>query len=916
MRVRQNGGTRTVNVEVIPLKNLRERCFLILFEDAGKSARATARAPGGKLKTALAETRAEPGRVAALESELAETRDYLQSIQEQHESANEELQAANEEVQSANEELQSINEELETSKEELESANEELVTVNEEMANRNAELNRLNSDLINLQTSTGLAILLLERDLTIRRFSPQAERQFDLLITDVGRPVGHLRHKLVFPATGGGEDPADLESLVAEVVASMREREREVRDQQGRWYSLRVRPYLTVDDKMDGAVLVLVDIDALKRSAQAIAAARDYAENTIATVPEPLLVLDPELRVQTANPAFYRAFRVVPAETIGRFLFDLGNRQWDIPTLRLLLQELLSRNGGVENFEVEHDFPQLGRRNMLLNARRINDTDRATERILLAIEDVTDRRREESAGALRLQRADERLRHSELRFSRFMQQLPGLAWIKDLNGRYVYANDAAEKAFGVRMTDLVGKTDEEVFPPETAAQFREHDRRALESETGIQTIEVLPHPDGTVHHSIVSKFSIPGHEGEAAMLGGVAIDITERKRYEDALSEADQRKNEFLALLAHELRNPLAPIRNSLEIMRRSLPVESSSSNPVGSAIEMMERQVGQMVRLVDDLLDVARISRGKIELRRERVELASVVHSALEAVRPLLERMGHELTVTMPSAPVYVNADPTRLAQVVGNLLNNACKFTRRGGHVWLAVEDEDGNAAGEVVIRVRDTGVGIAADQLSRIFDMFAQVDSSLERTTAGLGIGLTLVSTLVGLHGGTVQVRSGGIGQGSEFVVRLPIMVDPPQPLPRPAPIEPTAGAGRRILVVDDNRDAVESLAMLLQLGGHETHMAHDGLEAVEAAKALQPDVIFLDVGLPGLNGYEAARRIRKQQEDKRIVLVALTGWGQEDDRRRSKQAGFDAHLVKPVDPATLAKLLHELGAGRRG
>jgi CheY-like chemotaxis protein len=253
-----------------------------------------------------------------------------------------------------------------------------------------------------------------------------------------------------------------------------------------------------------------------------------------------------------------------------------------------------------------------------------------------------------------------------------------------------------------------------------------------------------------------------------------------------------------------------------------------------------------------------------------------------------------------------------------VGNLLNNACKFTAQGGHVWLAVEGESGSgdALGEVVIRVRDTGVGIAAEQLSRIFDMFAQVDNALERSTTGLGIGLTLVNTLVELHGGTVEARSGGVGQGSEFVVRLPIMVDPAQPSLEAAPTEPTAGAARRILVVDDNRDEVESLAMLLQLGGHETHMAHDGLEAVEAAKALQPDVILLDVGLPGLNGYEAARRIRKQQKDKRIVLVALTGWGQDDDRRRSKQAGFDAHLVKPVDPTALGKLLDELGAGPGG
>jgi PAS domain S-box-containing protein len=684
---------------------------------------------------------------------------------------------------------------------------------------------------------------------------------------------------------------------------------------------LRVRPYLTADGTVDGAVVVLVDIDALKRSAQAIAEARDYAENTIATVREPLLVLDPELRVESANSAFYRAFRVVPDETIGRVLFDLGNRQWDIPALRSLLHELLPRNSSVENFEVEHDFPQLGRRAMLVNARRINDPARATQRILLAIEDISDRKREESARALRadeLQRANERLHESELRLRRFMQQLPGLAWIKDLNGRYVYANDAAEKAFGVRLTDLVGKTDEDVFPPETAALFRDHDRRALETETGIQAIEALPHSDGTVHHSIVSKFSIPGLEGEAAMLGGVAFDITERKRYEDALSEADRRKNEFLAMLAHELRNPLAPIRNSLELMRRSVGAESSSAGPIGSAIEIMERQVGQMVRLVDDLLDVGRISRGKIELRRERVELASIAHSALDTVRPLLERMGHALKITMPPGPLYVNADSARLAQVVGNLLNNACKFTGRGGHIWLAVEGESGSgdASGEVVIRVRDNGVGIAANQLPRIFDMFAQIDNALERSTTGLGIGLTLVKTLVELHGGTVEARSGGVGHGTEFVVRLPIVADPSQPLLEPAPTEPTAGAARRVLVVDDNRDEVESLAMLLQLGGHETHIAHDGLEAVEAAKALQPDVILLDIGLPGLNGYEAARRIREQQKDKRIVLVALTGWGKDDDRRRSKQAGFDAHLVKPVDPTTLGKLLDELGAGPRG
>jgi len=507
--------------------------------------------------------------------------------------------------------------------------------------------------------------------------------------------------------------------------------------------------------------------------------------------------------------------------------------------------------------------------------------------------------------------AEEKLRESELRFRRFMQQLPGLAWIKDRAGRYVYANDAVEKAFGIGLTELLGRTDRELFPPETAAQFGEHDQLALDSEAGIQTIEALQHPDGTVHHSLVSKFPIAVREGEDALVGGVAIDITERKQYEDALADADLRKNEFLAMLAHELRNPLAPIRNALEIMRRAAGVESSHS--ITSAVAMMERQVGHIVRLVDDLLDVGRISRGKIELRRERVELSSVVYHAVEAARPLCESLGHELTVTLPPEPIYLSADPTRLTQVVGNLLNNACKFTGKGGHIWLTVEGAGGgNAPGETYIRVRDDGIGIAADQLPRIFDMFAQVETSRTRSTAGLGIGLTLVRNLVELHGGTVEAHSGGVGQGSEFVVRLPILMETPRIPTRPITTSSPATPTRHILVVDDNRDAAESLALLLQLMGHETRAVYDGLEAVEAAKKFQPDVVLLDIGLPKLDGYEAARRIRAQQRDKRLTLVALTGWGMGEDLRRSDEAGFDAHMVKPVEPDALLRLLAELAS----
>jgi PAS domain S-box-containing protein len=324
----------------------------------------------------------------------------------------------------------------------------------------------------------------------------------------------------------------------------------------------------------------------------------------------------------------------------------------------------------------------------------------------------------------------------------------------------VYVNAAAERAFRIPRADLYGKTDEQLFPPETAGQLRANDRHALASAAGVQVVETLKHEDGAVHHSLVGKFPVPGPDGEPGFIGGVAIDITDRVRAEEALREADRRKDEFLATLAHELRNPLAPIRNALEILRMTGGGERIR--------ETMERQVAQLVRLVDDLLDVSRITRGKVKLRTARIDLASVVEGAVETSRPVIEAAGHRLTVAPAPGPLVLEADPARLAQVLSNLLNNAAKYTEPGGQIWLTVERE----ASHAVLRVRDTGIGIPADMLQRVFEMFTQVDRSAGHAQGGLGIGLALVRSLVQLHGGAVQAHSDGPGQGSEFTVRLPL------------------------------------------------------------------------------------------------------------------------------------------------
>jgi PAS domain S-box-containing protein len=512
----------------------------------------------------------------------------------------------------------------------------------------------------------------------------------------------------------------------------------------------------------------------------------------------------------------------------------------------------------------------------------------------------TESRRAEDERAGESRDAARRLRLYEAALS----STPDLVYVFDLDHRFTYANEGLLTMWGRTWDEAIGKNCLELgYAPWHAAM---HDREIEQVVASKQPIKGEVPFTGTFGHRIYEYIFVPviGENGEVEAVAGTTRDVTDRTRAEEALRNAHRRKDEFLATLAHELRNPLAPIRNSLQILKMPR-VDAPTAR---QTTDMMERQVDHLVRLVDDLLDVSRVMSGKIELRREPVELATVVARAVETAQPLIEVQGHKLELSLPPESLLIDADPVRLAQVVGNLLTNSAKYTESNGHIWLAAQREDGKA----VLRVRDNGIGIAPDMLPHVFDLFVQAGHSSTKAHGGLGIGLTLVKNLIELHQGSVEAHSAGLGQGCEFVVRLPLMA--PR---RQQPVEENGGrsqdtpiSGHRLLVVDDNQDAASSLAMLLRLHGHDVRVANDGALAIEAAQAFHPDVVFLDLGMPGMDGYEVARRMRKMPELQNTILAALTGWGQKEDRRRTQEAGFDHHLVKPPEPKALEKLLAEL------
>ncbi len=633
---------------------------------------------------------------------------------------------------------------------------------------------------------------------------------------------------------------------------------------------------------------------------------------TLELLPEPTLVLDADTTILAVNAAIARQLKRSSQNLVGARLTEIAEdpservRSYLSSCLRsgqLLLGALTLRleDGETVTFRAAGGALRLVPGSDLPRAVLLRLTPRAESGVAFLA--LNDKIQQLNAEIARRQIIERDLRRERETLQVTLGSIGDAVIVTDAEGCITFLNSIAESLLGTKLEKSRGKPLLDVFrianeltlqPVEDPVQkvFRTGFVAGLANHT------ILIRPDGTTLpiDDTASPIKLGGET-----LGAVLIfrDISIRRQAEAALRDADRRKDEFLATLAHELRNPLAPIRNALQILAMSGQDPGQSA----SARAMVERQLKHMVRLIDDLMDVSRITQGRLELRQESVDLDTAIQVAVETSRPLLESKHQRLRLGRAAEPFHVDVDITRLAQALSNLLNNSAKYSPPGADISIATQ-RDGD---HVIISITDTGIGIASDMLERIFEMFVQVPRQGVRE--GLGIGLTLVKRIVELHGGTVVARSAGAGRGSTFQVRLPL-APPRGSVDDPVVVPPVPTARARILIADDNRDAAQSLAVLLQLQGHEVEIAFDGLVALERAEQFRPQIALLDIGMPNMDGHVVARRIREQPWGRSVRLIALTGWGQEEDRKQAAEAGFDRHLVKPVDPIALIGLLADM------
>lgn len=971
LQVHFDGHTESINIHVHPVlvESDVARGFLLVVFEPGAPPR------DDEEKVFISD---EPVS-RQLEQELVRLRVELRATTEQHQVQAEELKASNEELQALNEELRSAAEELETSREELQSINEELTTVNQELKVKIEEVSQTSNNLQNLINSTDIATIFLDRGFRVRLFSPTATRLFNLLPGDIGRPISDITHKLEY---------AKLLEDAGRVLEKLHVIEREVHSTEGCDFQMRLLPYRTSDDRIQGVVATFMDVTQRKQAEEAVAAdleatarlrdlsARMVPEGDIQVLYQEIMdaavalmradagsvqILDQETEElvllttrgfdQNMTDYFHRV-SARPDTPYGtalatneRVFFDFDAPEAQDPGGAMRMHVETGYLSGQTTPLVARSGQPIGMVTTYWRARK-----RPGERELRFLDLLV----RQAADLIEQRQADEALGESrkrlalELTDARKLQQISSqLITGDDIDALYeqildvalalmrspmgsvqIYQSeknqlellvakglDSASVGFLERtaidsnsLRGMVLAKTERIVAPDletggfTAGKeytdfYRSAGARASQStpliSRGGHVVGILSTHWREVHEPAERELRL------LDVLARQAADLIERKGTEEALRESDRKKDEFLATLAHELRNPLAPIRNGLELARMESPADSR----LGRTIAMMDRQLSQLVHLVDDLLDVARISSGKVELRRQRVDMRKVLASSIESCQLLIDGHRHELVVDMAQDEIPVDGDFDRLSQIFSNLLSNAAKYTPPAGHIQLSLAREENHA----VIQVKDTGIGIPAEYLSQVFDLFSQVRSHQPLAAGGLGIGLSLIRNLVQLHGGTVKAESAGQNTGSTFTIRLPLCIGEGASASPPAVPAPEPGGSLRILVVDDNVDAGVVLSMLLEMEGHRVEVVHSGKEAVEKAGNGLPDIIFLDLGMPGMDGIETARRLRALPDAEGIYLVALTGWGQESDRQRTKMAGFDSHLVKPVDRAALASVL---------
>jgi two-component system, chemotaxis family, CheB/CheR fusion protein len=848
-----------------------------------------------------------------LEQELERLKSHLRDTVEEYEASTEELKASNEELQAMNEELRSATEELETSREELQSINEELTTVNLELKSKVDELGHSNSDMHNLMDATAIPTLFLDRDLRITRYTPSAVGLFNIIATDVGRPLTHLSNRLRYAA---------LDEDARRVLQGLVPIEREVQDLQGRWYLVRMLPYRTSEERIAGVVLTLVDITERKGGQEALRLSEQRFSAIAERAAIGVLQAAPDGRITFANHFYHAGLGHADGELMGRPLLEQIHE-----ADRALMTSLLARL--VENGHFDVEVRCLHRngvtRWMHSAVTWLPVPEAAGGSILLVCTDVTERKNAEEA----LRRSEERLRlvvDNAVDFAIFST---------DLEGRVTSWNSGAERLLGYTEDEVIGRNVDLIFTEEdrregvpaqelrraladgSASDDRLHQRR--DGRRFWASGSLMPMHDagrGVVGFVKILRDETAAREAQQAIAAGrvhLLHALEEKERARAELEAADVAKDKFLAVLSHELRNPLAAISAASAAFGTAQRLDDETAV---RARGILERQVNTMRSLLDDLLDISRLRLGRLDLKRRRSALTGIVAAAVEVARPSIDQRQHALAVSLPEASIELDVDPTRISQVVSNLLVNAAKYTPQGGRI--ALDAEASASASEVAITVSDNGRGLDKETLESLFEMFWRAPDLDSSGGPSMGIGLSVARNIIALHGGTLQARSDGPGQGSSFIVRLPIAG---ASLPEGCKVEGEAAAaaralkddaGLRVLIVDDNEDIVWTEASVLAAKGFEVRTAADGLQALEAMEQFRPDIAVMDIAMPGLDGREVAQRVRRQPWGRDMLLIAATGWGSAEDRRRSLDAGFDDHLVKPI---RLEELVQRVASERR-